>query len=245
MTKFCYDELVAHAVKSITDAEVFSSPYPHMSFRNFWPEAFYRELQEKRPESGNFLQLNGENTRRYFSLFDGSCDAGDDERRTLWKLVSDVLASPELEAAMRKQLDEGLRIRFRASKEIWPVPMYPRPVLYEDYDGYRIKPHPDTRRKVLTMLIYMPEDDSQRELGTTLYRLSPKGLFSWKNFGLAEDKTLPFLPNTGCAFVVIHPTYDFFRTSWHGRDSISLDNTKPRFSILNTYYSQPVQKAVY
>ncbi|HUO54182.1 MAG TPA: hypothetical protein VMU18_05560, partial [Rhodoblastus sp.] len=107
------------------------------------------------------------------------------------------------------------------------------------------KPHPDTRRKVMTMLIYMPEDDSQKDLGTTLYRLSPKGLFSCKNFFLTEDKTLPFLPNSGCAFVVIHPTYDFLRTSWHGRDSIKLANEKPRFSILNTYYAQPVQKSVY
>jgi hypothetical protein len=245
MTDSRYDELVAHAVKSIMDADVFSKPYPHLVFRNFWPEDFYRELLTKRPDYDNYFQLNGANTRRQFTLFDNSCDAGDDERRALWKVVSDVCSSQELEAAMRKQLDEGLRIRAKASKEGWPVPMYPRPVLYADYDGYMIKPHPDTRRKVLTMMIYLPEDDSQRALGTTLYRLSPKGLFSWKSFGLTDDKTVPFLPNTGAAFVVIHPTYDFFRTSWHGRDSINVENGKPRFSILNTYYAQPVQKAIY
>lgn len=240
-----YDDLVAHAVKSIRAAEVFSKPYPHVVFRNFWPEDFYQELIANRPDEAGYVQLNGANTRRQFTLFDGSCDAGDDYRRALWKLVSDVCSDSKVEAALREQLDEGLRIRSKASKEGWPVPMYPRPVLYADYDGYRIKPHPDTRRKVMTVLIYMPEDDSQQALGTTLYRLSPKGLFSWKSFGLAEDKTVPFLPNTGCAFVVIHPTYDFLRTSWHGRDSINIDNSKPRFSILNTYYAQPVQKAVY
>ncbi|MCI4680240.1 hypothetical protein K9U39_06780 [Rhodoblastus acidophilus] len=240
-----YEELVAHAVKSIMDAEVWSKPYPHMIFRDFWPEDFYRELNAKRPEEKNYFQLNGANTRRQFTLFDGSCDAGDDERRALWKLASDVLSAPELEAAMRTRLDEGLKIRSNASKEGWPIPMYPRPVLYCDYDGYRIKPHPDTRRKVITMMIYMPEDDSQKALGTTLYRLSPQGLFSWKHFGLAEEKTVPFLPNSGCAFVVIHPAYDFLHTSWHGRESIAVDNDRPRFSILNTYYAEPVQKAVY
>lgn len=245
MTDVRYDQLVAHAVKSIMGADVFSKPYPHMIFRQFWPADFYAELLANRPDDAGYVQLNGANTRRQFTLFDGSCDAGDDARRDLWKLVSDVCSAPELEAAMRTQLEEGLRIRSKASKEGWPVPMYPRPVLYNDYDGYRIKPHPDTRRKVMTMMIYMPEDDSQKALGTTIYRLSPKGLFSWKNFGLAEDKTVPFLPNSGAAFVVIHPTYDFLHTSWHGRDSISLDNSRPRFSILNTYYAQPVQKAVY
>lgn len=240
-----YDALVAHAVKSIENAQVWSMPYPHMAFENFWPEDFYRELLAKKPDDAGYFQLNGANTRRQFTLFDGSCDAGDDERRALWKLVSDVCMAPELEAAMRDRLDEGLKIRAKASGEGWPVPMYPRPVLYNDFDGYRIKPHPDTRRKVMTMLVYMPEDDSQKALGTTLYKLSPKGLFSWKNFGLAEEKTLPFVPNSGCAFVVIHPSYDFFHTSWHGRDSIAVDNAKPRFSLLNTFYAQPVTKAEY
>ena len=245
MTDPRYDALVAHAVASIMDAQVWSKPYPHMVFRNFWPEDFYQELLARRPEEKNYFAINGAQTRYQFNLFDGSCDAGDDERRALWKFVSDVCSSPELENAMRTRLDEGFRLRANGSKEGWPVPMYPRPVLYNDYDGYRIKPHPDTRRKVLTMLIYMPEDDSQAALGTTLYRLSPQGLFSWKHFGLAEEKTVPFLPNTGCAFVVIHPAYDFLHTSWHGRESIAIDNVKPRFSILNTYYAQPVEKVVY
>ncbi|MGO9944581.1 MAG: hypothetical protein ACLPIC_17705 [Rhodoblastus sp.] len=95
------------------------------------------------------------------------------------------------------------------------------------------------------MLIYMPEDDSQRDLGTTLYKISPMGVFHWKSYGLVEDKTMPFLPNSGLAFVVIHPRYNLLRTSWHGRDAIALDNAKPRFSLLNTFYAQPVAKADY
>ncbi len=226
-------------------ARVFSKPYPHMAFDHFWPEDFYAELLAKRPEPASYVQLNGANTRRQFTLFDGSCDAGDDERRALWKLVSDVLQAPEIEAALRVRLDEGFRLREKGSHEGWPVKMYPRPVAYLDFDGYAIKPHPDTRRKVLTMLIYMPEDDSQRDLGTTLYKISPMGVFHWKSYGLVEDKTMPFLPNSGLAFVVIHPRYNLLRTSWHGRDAIALDNAKPRFSLLNTFYAQPVAKADY
>ncbi len=240
MAESRYQELVDHGVKSIMAARVFSKPYPHMAYENFWPEDFYQLLLSRRPKPEGYVQLNGANTRRQFTLFDGSCDAGDDERRALWKLVSDVLSSPEIEAALREKLDDGLRIRAKGSHEGWPVKMYPRPVLYADYDGYAIKPHPDTRRKVLTMLLYMPEDDSQKNLGTTVYKISPKSLISWKHYGLVEDKTLPFLPNTGIAFVVIAPLHHPLKTSWHGRDTIHVDQTRARHTILNAYYAQPV-----
>jgi hypothetical protein len=150
-----------------------------------------------------------------------------------------VLSSPEIEMALRTKLDAGFRIRAKGSREGWPVPMFPRPVLYTDLDGYAIKPHPDTRRKVLTMLIYMPDDESQRDLGTTVYKISPMGVFAWKSYGLVKEKTAPFLPNTGFAFVVIHPAHNLLHTSWHGRETISLVNEKPRMTIVNTYYAKP------
>ena len=117
--------------------------------------------------------------------------------------------------------------------------MYPQPVLYADFDGYAIKPHPDTRRKVVTVLIYMPEDESQRDLGTSVYKISPMGVFAWKTYGLVKEKTAAFLPNAGFAFVVIRPAHSLLHTSWHGRETISLDNAKPRMTLLNTWYAKP------
>ena len=150
-----------------------------------------------------------------------------------------VLSSAEVASALRAKLELGFRIRSKKSGEGWPIPMHPRPVLYTDLDGYAIKPHPDTRRKVLTMQIYLPVDESQRELGTAIYKVSPKGVFAWKSYGLAKERTVPFLPNSGYAFVVIHPAYSLLRASWHGREAISVPVEKPRLSILNTYYREP------
>ncbi len=89
------------------------------------------------------------------------------------------------------------------------------------------------------MQIYLPSDESQRELGTAIYKVSPMGVFAWKSYGLVKDKTVPFLPNSGYAFVVIHPAYSLLRSSWHGREAISVPVEKPRLSILNTYYREP------
>jgi hypothetical protein len=227
------------ATQAIRNAEAFRKPYPLIRFRDFFPTDFYARLLQRFPDIDRFAGLNGDGTRREYPLYDERSDPGSEESRALWGIVRRVLASSEIASALREKLDEGFRIRAKRSGESWPVPMHPRPVLYTDLNGYAIKPHPDTRRKVLTMQIYLPQDDSQRELGTAIYKVSPMGVFAWKSYGLVKDKTVPFLPNSGYAFVVIHPAYSLLRSSWHGREAITVPVERPRLSILNTYYRDP------
>ena len=238
-----FRRVLESATNSILTTEAFRKPYPLIRFRNFFPSDFYARLLQHFPDVDRFAGLNGDGTRREYALYDERSDPGSEESRGLWSIVRRVLSSPEIASALREKLDEGFRIRAKRSGETWPVPMYPRPVLYTDLNGYAIKPHPDTRRKVLTMQIYLPADDSQRDLGTAIYKVSPMGVFAWKSYGLAKDKTLPFLPNTGYAFVVIHPAYSLLRSSWHGREAISVPVERPRLSILNTYYRDPAPQA--
>lgn len=227
------------ATNAILAAEAFRKPYPLIHFHGFFPSDFYARLLQRFPDVDRFAGLNGDGTRREYALYDERSDAGSEESSELWSTVRRMLSSPEIASALREKLDEGFRIRAKRSGEGWPIPMHPRPVLYTDLNGYAIKPHPDTRRKVLTMQIYLPQDDTQRELGTTIYKVSPFGVFAWKSYGLARDRTLPFLPNTGYAFVVIHPAFSLLKSSWHGREAISVPVEKPRLSILNTYYRDP------
>ena len=234
-----FGTVLDHATGAILNAQSFEAPYPLILFRDFFPAEFYQRLLDRFPANDRFVQLNGEGTRRQYNLYDERADPGSEEGRTAWSIVRRVLSSPEIALALRSKLDAGFRIRAKGSREGWPIPMFPRPVVYADLDGYAIKPHPDTRRKVLTMQIYLPADDTQRDLGTTIYKISPMGVFAWKSYGLTKDKTLPFLPNTGYAFVVIHPAYSLLKSSWHGREAISVPVEKPRLSILNTYYREP------
>jgi hypothetical protein len=235
-----YEAVLESATSAILNAQSFERPYPLILFRDFFPSDFYARLLPRFPEVDRFVGLNGDGTRREYALYDERSDPGSEEGRALWGIVRRVLSSAEIASALRTKLDAGFRIRAKGSREGWPIPMFPRPVLYADLDGYAIKPHPDTRRKVLTMQIYLPADDSQRDLGTTIYKISPLGVFAWKSYGLVKDKTLPFLPNSGYAFVVIHPAYSLLKSSWHGREAISVPVEKPRLSILNTYYREPV-----
>jgi hypothetical protein len=110
---------------------------------------------------------------------------------------------------------------------------YSRPTLYRETAGFEIPPHPDTRKKVVTMHLYLPGDQSQTDLGTALYQRNlltwPFG--SWK-YRFTKVKQFAFQPNSGYAFVVNNK---LTRKSWHGREKLSA-GAGVRNTLLNTFY---------
>jgi len=229
------DELVAHAVASIEAADYFASPFPHIFFRNFFPAEFYRDLIRSVPSEG-YDPITGTGTRMALRLYGDNIEKITPEVRSAWAAVSDVLTSKEVETAIRTKLHDGLEIRARGDKvaSADDLRLVAKPVVYWDRDGYQIKPHPDTRKKVVTMQLYCPADSSQQALGTTLYQASLKGLMHVNSYCLEPVKTIPFLPNVGYAFVVLKAYHSLTKMSWHGRPAIKTD--QPRISILNTFY---------
>ena len=228
-------ELIDHAVMSIEASDRFSLPFPHIFFRDFFPSDFYAELIKSIPTEGYDAITGARMALRLYGDNVGKIDAG---VRDMWAAVSQMLTSPEIEAAIRHQLHEGLEIRARGDKvkSVDDLRLVAKPVLYSDKDGYQIKPHPDARKKVVTMQLYCPADESQRDLGTTLYQASLKGLLNVGSYGLEPVKTLPFLPNVGYAFVVLKAYHSLMKMSWHGRPKIHTTIEQPRVSLLNTFY---------
>ncbi len=229
------NELVAQAVASIEAADYSAFPFPHIFFRNFFPADFYRDLIRNVPTRG-YDPITGTGTRMALRLYGDNVDKIEPEVRAMWAAVSAMLTSQEVEKAIRIKLHDGLEIRARGDKVAGPdaVRLVAKPVVYRDTDGYQIKPHPDTRKKVVTMQLYCPVDESQEALGTTLYRASLKGLMHVGSYCLEPVKTLPFLPNVGYAFVVLKAYHSLTKMSWHGRPQIHTD--QPRITILNTFY---------
>ena len=232
------ERLIAHAVGSLDEADHFAAPFPHIFFRDFFPAEIYRDLLASVPVNG-FDNIKSDGTRTALRIYGENIERIEPEVRGLWRAVSTMLASPEIEQAIRRRLRDGLEVRARGDKlkNAEELRLVAKPVVYRDVDGYEIKPHPDARKKVVTMQLYCPSDEAQKELGTTLYRLSAKGLLHPSSYGLEPVKTLPFLPNVGYAFVVLKAYHSLFGMSWHGRPKISTAVSRPRISILNTFYA--------
>jgi len=224
-------------VASIEAADRFSLPFPHIFFRDYFPKDFYAEMIKSIPTEG-YDPIKGDGTRMALRLYGDNVGKVDADKREMWAAVSAMLTSREVEDAIRRQLHEGLVIRARGDKVGGPddLRLVAKPVLYRDKDGYQIKPHPDTRKKVVTMQLYCPADESQQELGTTLYKASLKGLMHVDSYGLEPVKTLPFLPNVGYAFVVLKAYHSLLKMSWHGRPKIHTPIEHPRITLLNTFY---------
>lgn len=109
-------------------------------------------------------------------------------------------------------------------------------MLYRETAGYEIAPHTDTRKKVVTMHLYLPADCSQLGLGTALYRRKLLALpFGPWRHRFAECKRFAFRPNSGYAFVVNNT---LTRKSWHGREKLPAD-AGVRNSLNTTFYQPP------
>lgn len=234
------EALTAHASASVRMAETYSSPFPHIFFRDFFPTAFYRGLVDNPPADATFDALNHHRTRFAARLYDAHAEETDPDEDGRWRKVSAVLQSAELEAVIRDKLAEGLEIRRKGEglHRADDLGLFAKPVIYKDLDGYSISPHPDTRKKVVTMQLYMPRDDRQKDMGTTLYQMSAKGVLHPGSYFLEPVKTFPFLPNVGYAFVVLKPSHSVLKTSWHGRPKINTTPGEPRVSVLNTFYAK-------
>lgn len=123
------------------------------------------------------------------------------------------MRSTEVCDAFCEHMRDDLEARF--DKPFAELERHPTARLGRDSDGYRITPHPDSDRRVYTAQVYLPEDDSQEDVGTSIYRREPDGSFTLV-------RRLPFRPNTAFCFV---PT----ENSFHGVEPISL--TKPRNNL--------------
>jgi hypothetical protein len=137
------------------------------------------------------------------------------EGATLWTAFVSAIADATFKRAIFSKLAPDLAERLGVSEQAVPdIECGHEIMLVRDTEDYVIKPHPDGLNKLVTLQFYLPPDQSQLELGTSLFRRH-RGFFGST---FEEVKRFPFKPNSAYAFAVSDsPT----RTSWHGRERLS------------------------
>jgi hypothetical protein len=243
------DAILRRLLEVFGGTSIDAIPFAHLYVERVFPADVYLSMLEYLPPMELYAP---DNPRKYaraaalqgllhvsscrytFALHERNLERLSGAAREIWSGVAAALTAPELKERIFSRLSSDLCRRFHlGERELQQVVVYPRPSLVRDLSGYWIAPHPDTRAKVVTAQFYLAPDESQRALGTTLYRrhlFDPRNLISLKNM-FEKVKQFDFLPNSGYAFAV-------GRHSWHGRERVPNDAGE-RNSILLFYYSDP------
>lgn len=237
--------ILRHLLGSVEAARAETNPFGHTYFENLLPIDTYREVLANLPRPDEYIRASerhysgevGGFVRWHYPLTRGGV-AGI-SAIGLWGAVATALTSPELKRAVFSKLAPDLAYRYSVPTDAVPdLAGFSRPTLYRETEGFEIPPHPDTRRKVVTMHLYFPEDESQIDLGTALYRRRPLALPFGDWHGRFEKvKQFPFRPNSGYAFAVNNTVW---KRSWHGRERLP-SGAGMRNTLLNTFYETPAE----
>jgi hypothetical protein len=220
-----------HVVDAITRAPELGEPFAHLELENIFPADVYAAIVAQMPGERDYRPMSGRSkearrddgvpTRTKMDLLPEHIRHLRPEQRAVWEPVGEALCSDVVREAFRRRLAKGLEARFG---DAWAtVGMYAIPVLTRDVAGYQIGIHPDTRRKAMTIQLYLPRDESIRHVGTAFHRHVGPGK---KDF--VEARRMPFVPNVGYAFAVGQDT-------WHSVQTLGPE-VVTRDSILLTYF---------
>ena len=240
------NRILEHMLARVGVEAMVDDPFPHLLMRSLFPDDVYERMLAELPPLDQYEAFHyhkhhtetGESNRKRFR-FDNECLlALDQKRQKLWFAVRSALGHPQFKAAVFGKLAEGLAYRYGCpAGDASQLSGYALPELFRETKGYRIAPHPDTRKKVVTMQVSLARDHSQVDLGTEFYRRSfhpAHWLREPRGFEIA--KTTPFLPNAAYAFVVLN---SLRLKSWHGRSTLSTNEDSVRVTILNIWYETP------
>jgi hypothetical protein len=236
--------ILKHLLSQIERTPALDAPFSHIYLENVFPPDIYEQLLNHLPEVGRYNGSaeryynsdNGAFVRWMFKLTPELLATLPAEQHDLWSGIAAALTAPELKRAMYTKLRRDLAYRYGVPEaEVGNLAGYSRPTLYRETAGFEIPPHPDTRKKIVTMQLYLPAGRDQLDLGTALYR---RKLLAWPFGGwrsrFEKVKQFVFQPNSAYAFVVNNT---LTHKSWHGRELLPSD-AGVRNTLLNTFYEE-------
>jgi hypothetical protein len=204
------------------NAPIREFPFPHFFIENVFPQDFYDDLQRNLPDPSLMLPIadvrpvRGFPERFVLELGGKQMQSLPDDKRRFWEDFGGWLNAGRFGHLARWKFQFWIDQRFKGGP---PPNLYSEAMLVEDITKYSLGPHTDSPKKVITMLFYLPKDQSQAHLGTSIYApkdrsfTCPGGLqYGYENF--MRLRTMPFLPNS---------LFVFFKTnnSFHGVEPVT------------------------
>lgn len=193
---------VEHVTYKLRNASILTYPYPHFYVRDVFPADFYQQLLGALPAEDAYAPLSGGYANRKAAQGDIA----------LMKQFEDASFGQNVLKLFGKQFFERYPNPHRTQfKQEWRF--------IRDSEGYKIGPHTDAPKKVVSLLFYLPVDFLDDDAGTGIYVPVDPGMTCQGGphhpfGGFKEVWRAPFIPNS---------CFGFWKTpfSWHAVEKIS------------------------
>jgi hypothetical protein len=176
------------AVPDFSRAAIEPQPFPWIYMEDVFAPSLYRKLIEEMPTQ--YTEIAKSRSLKGYPLRYTATPT------PLWQELFDRLRDGRL----KRQLCDRFKIKEN------PDTLEDECLLIRDQPGYVIGPHTDSPNKVITVLFYLPKDESMVQAGTSIYIPKKKGFtckggphHSVTRFDMI--RTMPFKPNSVFAFL--------------------------------------------
>jgi len=227
----------------VANAAVREFPFPHFYISPIFPEPFYRTLRERLPEASGYRRLDETGTvakgaypeRFVCAVEDLESEESIEEGQSVWGDLNAWLMGPAFARLIMHKFRDGIARRFGADAKVHTSTDLR---LVRDHSNYAISPHTDTPRKLVSLLFYLPPDESMSDLGTSIYapkdpafRCEGDGHHPFKLFN--KVATMEYRPNS---------LFGFFKTdrAFHGVDRIAAPGIVRDLLLYNIYVEKVV-----
>lgn len=236
-----YSDVEQYVRYQIANTPTLPYPFPHFYVRSIFPEEWYQELLKNLPQQEHYMRLDetgavakGAYKERFVCSLDELEEKNVDNTGGFWAELSGWLMSSDFSDLLLEKFHPYANQRFGDNKQL-RISTDAR--LVRDFTNYSISPHTDSPHKLVSLLFYLPKNDSMRHLGTSIYspidpnfRCPGTGHHLFENF--KKVLTMDYMPNS---------LFAFFKTdnAFHGVDPIA-DQQIERNSLLYNIYLKKV-----
>lgn len=232
-----------HLTYRIVNAPLNAFPYPHLYIRDAFPPDYYARMQSMLPDPSRMVTISearplrkGTYKERFVLTFGGEQFAAlPDEQRAFWSELHGWLVGGAFRQRMIEHFRGLLAQRFKGQT----VAFFDEALLVQDTTNYSLGPHSDAPRKVITFLFYLPKDESQSHLGTSVYVPKDRnfrcpGGPHYPHAQFDRVWTMPFVPNSLFIFLKTD-------TSFHGVEPVQDPDTRRWLLLYDIFHEIPRQ----
>jgi len=247
-------EFLNYICNSINNSKLEEEPFSHLYIKNFFDNNFYKNLLQSLPKKEEYKQLNKTASvsdnypeeRYIFDITPTSLNQLEDSKKLVFqKIVNGFLSTDFFNIIIKKfktTIDERIKNFSPEEIELFGKDNFKfdaRIALVKDYTKYQLGAHTDNINKLLTFLFYLPEDDSLKSIGTSLYKRISNNISSTNEHFSIQDtskhfkeiKRAEFIPNSVLIFARSNITY-------HGVSSVNTGSLERNLLLLNFYFKQ-------